>query len=359
MEAVVISDVFGTKAGAYMATLLLCRALDELDINVTCFTTWVEPEYPVASEGFAVVKPLITRGYRWDWPNRCLASQAVRHIKKVKPTLVVVMGVTRLSRYLLNSSIANRLLIWELTDACGNKFVDVNASRLLPRCKAMLSPSNTVDCNITEHYHFRGAIHRLPFWVEDLKLPFEPRTDEYFADFVYFGRRDEEKGLRELIEATVILATEHPEVRVVIGGVGDAEPFASIVRDLNIERNIVFGTFPSRHEVGETLVKSRCLVLPSYHEGYPLVLLEAVQSSLPFIATDVGSIREVFGGSKACIIVEPRDPVGLAQGMKQMLIETDDAHIGRRMAAFQMFNKLSSTDRVAENLSNLLQLGCQ
>ena len=34
MDAVVISDVFGTKAGAYMATLLLCRALDELEIKV-------------------------------------------------------------------------------------------------------------------------------------------------------------------------------------------------------------------------------------------------------------------------------------------------------------------------------------
>jgi len=358
VEVVVVSDVFGTKAGAYKATLLLCRALDELDVDVTCFTTWVEPGHPVASEGFTVVKPLITRGYRWDWPNRCLALQAIRHIKKKKPSLVVVMGVTRLSRYFLNSTIVDRLVIWELTNARGNKFVDVTASKLLSRCKAMLSPSFTIDRNIRKHYEYTGAIKRLPFWVEDQNLPFFHRPEEFFTDFIFFGRRDEQKGLRELVQATAVLVNKHPEVKVVIGGVGDSAPFASMARGLNVEKNIVFSSFPSEQDVTDALASSKCLVLPSYHEGYPLVLLEAARSSLPFIATDVGSVREVFGTSKACIIVEPRDPGSLALGMSEMLCESDDAYNERKKAAYELFKKLSSSDRVAENLNRILQLVC-
>jgi glycosyltransferase involved in cell wall biosynthesis len=354
MEAVVVSDVFGTRAGAYMATLLLCRDLARTGIEITCFTTWVEPGHPVSNEEFIVVEPLVRRGYRWDWPNRMLAAQVIRHVKKRNPALIIVVGITRVSRYLLASSIANRLMVWELTNGCGNKFVDNLAIAYLSGCKAMLSPSSTIDRSIRSYYGFEGDILRLPFWVEDQNLQFMPRPVEFVADFIYLGRRDEEKGLRELVQATAMIARDHDDVRVVIGGFGDERSFVAIAKDLNVEKNISFRTFISRKEVMEALAHSRCLVLPSYHEGYPLVLLEAAQCSLPFIATNVGSIPEVFQGSKACILIEPRDAKSLARAMEQMLEDPADCYVEKRKAAYEMFSHLSSSKKVTEYLNVIL-----
>lgn len=349
-----VSDVLGKRAGAYLTTLLLCRALEDLNVNVTCFTTWIEPGHSVANEGFAVVKPHVTRGYRWDWPNRSIAMRAISYIKRRKPSSVIVIGATRLCHYLLSSSIANRLLIWELTDACGNKFVDVNAVKLLPRCRAMLSPSTTVDLNIRAHYQYRGEIKRLPFWVEDCNSEYKPVADGFMADFIYLGRLDEEKGLRELISATAELAAEIPSVRIVVGGYGSVEPFESLVANLEIEENIVFTSFKSRREICDALTGSRFLVLPSYHEGYPLVLLEAARSSLPFVATDVGSVREIYGESKACVLVQARDTESLVQGMKQLMSESVDVYAERKRASHELFHQLSSSNLVTEKLTQLL-----
>ena len=64
--------------------------------------------------------------------------------------------------------------------------------------------------------------------------------------------------------------------------------------------------------------------------------------------------REVFGESKACVIVEPGDAKSLAQAMGQMLNDPADSYNERRKAAYEMFGQLSSSDRVANNLNSIL-----
>jgi len=353
---VVVSDVCGKKAGAYLATSLLCRKLARLNLNVICFSTWVEHNELSSTEVFKIVEPRIKKGYRWDLPNRCLALQAARYIEKWEPALVFVVGLTRLSRYLIRSSVASRLLLWELTNANpGNKFVDSEASRLLSRCRALLSPSATIDRNIRKTYNYQGHIERLPFWIEDDKLPLAPPPSKFLTDFIFLGRRDEEKGLRELIQATAILTKEYPKVKVLIGGSGSEISYVSLVRSLGIEENVAFRYLPSRQETMEALAKSRSLVLPSYHEGYPLVLLEAAKYSVPYIATRVGSIPEVFSEDKACILVKPKDTMGLAAAMRNLLSESQDEYKGRRSAAHNKFNKISSSACVSENLNRLIR----
>ena len=168
MTAFVVSDVLGRKAGAYLATWLLCRELARLGLKVTCFArheSWAGQE---STDQFEVVRPWLLKGCRRDWPGQCLAWQASRRIRREQPNLVFVAGVTLLARYLLKSASANQLLIWELTNANpGNKFVDREAARLLSCCRGLLSPSKAIDQYIRQTYGYQGPILRLPFWVED------------------------------------------------------------------------------------------------------------------------------------------------------------------------------------------------
>jgi len=364
----VICSLLGQKAGAYLANDLLCRELARLGLSVTCFAQFVDFGGAQPPVDVGIVQPWMPNGCRWDWPGRCLAWQARRRIREERPDFVFVCGVVPLARHLLQSDVANQLLVWEFTNANpGNKFVDVEASRLLGRARAMLSPSATIDRNIRETYGYQGWILRLPFWIEEMEnLKAESRNQKSHlpssisdlpsppADFIYLGRRDEEKGLRELVRATAAVARQFPNVRVLITGQGSEEPFLSLARDSGVSANVRFQFFRSREEAMQALANSRCLVLPSYHEGYPLVLLEAARASVPFIATEVGSTGELYRGTSAALMVPPRNADALAEAMNRILMEAPEQYSARRAAACAAFRRLSSSEVVQSQLRRVI-----
>ncbi len=358
-RAFIVSDVLGQKAGAYRLTAVLAQELARLGLRVTCFAQaeeWARDRRP---ESFAVVRPWLPRGSRWAWPERCLAWQARQRMQTERPDFVFMVGVTALARRLLQSEAARHLVILELTNATpDNKFVDAEASRLLGRARAVLSPSEAIDRAIRETYGYRGLLMRLPFWVEDLRQPYLPPPPAFLADFIFLGRLDEEKGLNELLHATAVVAKQFPGLRVLIAGQGSREPFAALARSLGVSPNVDFQFFDYLHQTDKmkALGSSRCLVLPSYHEGYPLVLLEAAQMSVPIIATQVGSIPDVFGRSDAALLIPPRNADALATAMLTIMTEPSESYVARRQAAWTAFGELSSAASVTQRLRELLEV---
>lgn len=355
-SVVVVSDVCGQGGGAYRVTTLMCRALAELGADVTCFATWVEPGGLKETEPFTIVRPWIQRGYRWDIPNRILAVQAQSFIKRRQPKAVFVVGLTRVCGHLLAGSVANRLLVWELTNANkGNKFVDPKASKLIHRSRCILSPAQSIDAGIRQTYDYTGTIQRLPFWIEDEGLPYAEPPRQFRSDFLFLARREDDKGLRELIQASAMLVREFPNLRIEVGGPGDAQPYMKLADALGVADFINFRSLPSRQDAMATLAATRYLVLPSYHEGYPLSLLEAIQYSIPFIATDVGSIKEIFGDCSVCRIIPSHDITALYDAMRSCLSEREFHYFSRRKAAHQRFNELSSRSSINTRLRLIVQ----
>jgi glycosyltransferase involved in cell wall biosynthesis len=353
-----------------------------LGLRVTCFAQNENWGADVPPTDFEIVRPWLRRGCRWDWPGRCLAWQIRRQFRRTQPDFVFVIGVTSLARYLLQCDMTDKLLIWELTNANpGNKFVDIQASRLLGRARAVLSPSAMIDQEIRRTYAYAGPLLRLAFWIEDEQKSTSPPPQKYLADFIYLGRRDEEKGLKELVQATSEMAKFFPSIRVLIAGSGTEQPYAVLAQELSVNNNIAFQFFESRGETLAALANSRCLVLPSYHEGYPLVLLEAAQRSIPCIATSVGSVREMFAvestadcemrvpdGAEtaensqaaadglASILIPPRNVPALAEAMRRVLSESPETYLARRRAAHSCFARHSSAGAVRAGLANILSM---
>jgi len=340
-----------------LAPLLLCRELQGLGLGVTAFTEALLFGRGVVSESFRIVTPRVRVGCRWDIPTRILSRQAVAEVRRQRPRYVFVCGVTRLARYLLESKIAGQLLIWEFTNATpSNKLVDERARCLLAKCRFVLSPSVAIDAGVRSTYGYRGRILRLPFWVVDHNVRLNARRAKPLTDFIYLGRRDPEKGLSELVAATAIVAKSYPDVSVLIAGPGREEPFHGQAEQAGVGRNVSFKFFETHAGVLDALARSRCLVLPSYHEGYPLVLLEAAELGVPFVATRVGSVEEVFDGTGCGLIVPPRDEIALAQAMLQILREPDEDYLARRSAARAAFQRLSSKQAVRGFVKNVLAL---
>jgi glycosyltransferase involved in cell wall biosynthesis len=86
---------------------------------------------------------------------------------------------------------------------------------------------------------------------------------------------------------------------------------------LNVNHVIITGKIPYA-QVGDELRKSSSLILFSYYENMPCVMLEALCTGIPVIASKVGGIPEVVGSENG-ILVNPGDEAGLLDAMKKMI----------------------------------------
>lgn len=358
MRVLVVSDVCGKIGGAYLATLNLCKALARQGHEVRCLATHFDGGTELTNAGFSRIGPLISSGHRWNLPGRSLVYQARVIHAVLKPKLVVCVGLTSLATQTLRTFPRQSVYVWELTNATpGNKFVDPHIHGLLGNSKAILSPSNTIDHNIRKTYGYSGPIQRLPFWTEPTqhKQSNALETITKIHDFLFLGRRDPEKGIKELIHATASLLSKFPYVRVGIAGAGDPAQYIALANSLKIPAdNVYFLTLPNHSDALAELAKSKYLVLPSYHEGYPLSLLEAAEYGVPFIASDVGSIAEVYGGSLGCHIIPPRDSVALASAMEKALLIAQADYVRSSENLQRQYQSLCSDQTVMGLLSQLV-----
>jgi glycosyltransferase involved in cell wall biosynthesis len=335
---------------------MLNSTLIELNINTTCFSTHIEDDY-LPAEGLNIVRPVFSRGYRWDLPNRLLAWQIARDIKRQKPEIIISVGLTALCGHLLRFANLTRhnLWVWELTDAQpGNKFVDRLATQRLNNARGILSPSKTIDKLIRATYAYQGEIRRLPFWIEPGATQYTPSPKRFHSDFLFLSRRENEKGLNDLILAAKLLRSQNRIFKIVIGGIGDKTPFELLTRENNLDSMISFVDLHLREQAMMALENTKFLVLPSHHEGFPISILESTQRSIPVITTKVGAIEDILGDKGAAIYHERQNSRSLANALVTGLTEPLEVYEQRRTNAYLQYSSLFSTGQIANTLQGLL-----
>ena len=111
---------------------------------------------------------------------------------------------------------------------------------------------------------------------------------------VQVGRLDEQKGVDWLLRLAPDLLGRLPEHDLLLVGTGPALPaLESLARSLGIAPRVHFAGW--RTNIAEILRSCELLLLPSRWEGMPNVLLEAMASGLPVVATDVEGVAELLG----------------------------------------------------------------
>jgi len=132
------------------------------------------------------------------------------------------------------------------------------------------------------------------------------------------SRLSEQKGHRYLLDAAPRVLARLPEARFVIVGDGDLMgPLQEQARTLGIGERVVFAGH--RTDVPEVLGAMDVLCLSSTYEGTPLVLFEAMASAKAIVSTAVDGCREVLEDGVTGILVPPRDPEALADGLLRVL----------------------------------------
>lgn len=112
--------------------------------------------------------------------------------------------------------------------------------------------------------------------------------------FVSIGRLCEQKGQMLLLQAVEKLVVDHPEVELHLVGDGEYRArFERFIADRNLENNVILHGWRSSEYIIEQLDQSAVMVLPSFAEGLPVVIMEAFARRRPVIATFIAGIPEL------------------------------------------------------------------
>lgn len=141
--------------------------------------------------------------------------------------------------------------------------------------------------------------------------------------FVAVGRLSGEKGHLVLIDALARTIAEGRACRLVLVGDGPLRPsIEQRCLELGIERFVTITGWQSGEAIREWLMRSRALVLPSFAEGLPVVIMESLALGRPVIATWVAGVPELVRDKRTGWLVPAGDVLSLAQAMNACLEAT-------------------------------------
>ena len=134
-----------------------------------------------------------------------------------------------------------------------------------------------------------------------------------------------DKGVREFVQAARILRLNKTKARFVLVGEPDIENNASLsieeIREWEKNKDIEY--WGHSNNMSQTLKQSSIVVLPSYREGMPKVLLEAAAIGRPVVTTDVPGCRDSITEGITGILVPLRSVKELAKAIKDLLIDRE------------------------------------
>ncbi len=191
-------------------------------------------------------------------------------------------------------------------------------------------------------------------------------------EVLFVGHISKAKGALDLLEAATRVVQKHPDVHFQLAG-----------NVLKQERNITFIDNPDDIEAevmrlinqpalkeavtllgviaGEeklrTIAEADIFVLPSYAEGFPFAVLEAMLAGKAVITTPVGALPEVFEHEKHLLFVEPGDVEAIAEAIERLIHEPQfREHLGRtaRKTVQDRFNLDRLADRMEEVFRSVL-----
>ena len=136
---------------------------------------------------------------------------------------------------------------------------------------------------------------------------------------LYLGVLTEGKGMKEMPEIIRRVAEEVPDVRFVLGGVGEQGLVTDNLPAEFTERNVCFPGWVRGEEKEALLQESMAFLLPSHMEAMPMSLLEAMGYGLPMVTTNVGGIPNLTGEGQQAVLCKVGDSAAMADALLNWL----------------------------------------
>lgn len=203
------------------------------------------------------------------------------------------------------------------------KWAQQSLSKIFRRCSGLIVLSKTWK----DYYVLNLGLNPQQVFVlpNPTELPgkIPQRLNSNNVTLLFCGRVGQRKGTFDLIRAFANLPDEQKNcTELIIAGDGDIEQGRKLVKNLNLAKYITFLGWVNSEQRDKLLAKADVFILPSYNEGLPLAILEAMGWGLPVISTPVGGIPELVVPDHNGLLVKPGDIEQLSEAM-QLLIKNE------------------------------------
>ncbi len=125
-------------------------------------------------------------------------------------------------------------------------------------------------------------------------------------NILFIGRLEKDKGIYDLINAFKKVVSNIENINLILAGDGEKEKVNNILEKYGLTKNVVLKGWVNKDEIDRLLGEASLFLLPSYDEGMPISILEAMSFGVPIISTNVGSIPEVITDENG-ILINPGD----------------------------------------------------
>jgi glycosyltransferase involved in cell wall biosynthesis len=162
---------------------------------------------------------------------------------------------------------------------------------------------------------------RVAVLPNSVPLPSAQAGREEPGRVLFLGRIEEGKGVFELLDAVARLAPRLPELRLTLGGSGDADEVRRRAAALGIADRVELPGWLGERERTAELERAEVFCLPSHAEGLPMALLEAMAAGKAVVASRVGAIPEAVLDGDNGLLVPAHDSDALAAALQRVLAD--------------------------------------
>lgn len=173
----------------------------------------------------------------------------------------------------------------------------------------------------------------------------------------YLGNLYEFKGIFDLLNAAKIVTERKADIKFIFGGPWPEkestvrERIFNYIKDNKLENKVIFKGLVPIEEKEKFFLETDIFILPSWSEGHPNVILEAMAAACPVISTkDVGAISETVLDGRTGILVEKKNPDQIANAIIY-LIENPDIRSGMGISGRKRFEENYTLE---ENIKNII-----
>jgi glycosyltransferase involved in cell wall biosynthesis len=160
---------------------------------------------------------------------------------------------------------------------------------------------------------YNPTILRKPVYEDDT---FRREHEEESVHFLFMGRLGQRKGVYDIIESARQL--KENRVQIHLYGDGEIDQVQKAVEDSGVSDIVKVRGWIDGSRKDQTFQESNVLLLPSYNEGLPISVLEAMAYGLPVVATDVGGVAEAVENGVNGYLLNPGETEKLAHCIKQL-----------------------------------------
>jgi len=198
----------------------------------------------------------------------------------------------------------------------------------------------------------RSSVMVVPNSVRLADLSLDEKEEE--GRILFLGRIEKKKGVFELIEAVASLRERHPSICLVLGGEGALGEARARAAELGIADRLELPGWVDASRRTLEMQRACLFALPSYGEGLPMSMLEAMSARKAVVVTAVGGIPEAVEDGVNGLLVAPQDVTGLATALDRLL---SDRHLREQLASAgrATVEQRFATSVMLDSLSNLYQ----